>query len=87
MVFMFEVIHYFWQMYLKILEINLLKCMTLIFLIFCLLLDQHGKLKTKVELELITDADMLLMVERGIRGETFRGMIEARDMQNQIINI
>ena len=30
---------------------------------------------------------MLLMVERGIRSETFRGMIEAIDMQNQIINI
>ena len=30
---------------------------------------------------------MLLMVERGITGETFRGMIETIDIQNQIINI
>ena len=30
---------------------------------------------------------MLLMAERRIRSETFRGMIEAIDMQNQIINI
>ena len=47
--------------------------MNLILLIFYLHLDWHGKLvykkrKKDVKLELLTDVDMLLMVEKGIRG-------------------
>ena len=41
--------------------------------------------KTKVELELSTDVNMLLMVEKGIR-EGIRHAIDI-DMQKQIINI
>ena len=42
MIYMFKVIHYCLQMYLKILEINLLKYMNLILLIVYLHLGQHG---------------------------------------------
>ena len=43
------------------------------------------KKKTKVELELLTDVNMLLMVEKGIR-EGIRHAIDI-DMEKQIINI
>ena len=41
---MFKVMHYCLQMCLKSLKINVLKYMNLTLLIFCLQLDQHGKL-------------------------------------------
>ena len=40
--------------------------------------------KTKVKLELLTDIDLLLMVEKGTRGEYVR---QFTDMQKLIINI
>ena len=43
MICMFKVIHYYSQMYLKTLEINALKCMNLILLIFYQHLDKQGK--------------------------------------------
>ena len=43
MIYMFKVTHYFLQMYLEVLEINLLKYMNLIVLIFYLNLNDHGK--------------------------------------------
>ena len=39
---------------------------------------------TEVKLELLTDIDLLVMVEKGIRGECVRQFI---DMQKLIINI
>ena len=58
-------------MYLKILEINVLKYMTLILLIFLSapgLAWQACLKKTGVKLELLTNNDMLMMiVEKGIR--------------------
>ena len=44
MIYMLKLIHYFMQMYLKTLEINLSKYMNLILHIFYLHLDYHGKL-------------------------------------------
>ena len=69
---MFKVIHYSLQMYLKTLETNVLKYMNLTLLIF---LSEPGLAwqacfkKTKVKLELLTDIDMLLMVEKKIEVE------------------
>ena len=48
---MFEVTHYYLQMYLRILETNALKYMSL-----------------TLQLELLTDVNMLLVTEKGIRG-------------------
>ena len=67
MIHMFKVIHYCLQMFLKILE----TCVELdpaLFLSASGLAWQACLKKTKVKLELLTDADMLLMVEKGIRG-------------------
>ena len=65
MICTFKVIHCYLQMYLKTFEINVLKYMHLILLIFY----QHQK--TEAKLELLTDIDMLLMVQKGIRGGIF----------------
>ena len=77
MIYMFEVIHYYLQMYLRILEINALKYMSLILLIFCLHLDlimlTYLK-KTGIELELLTGVNLLLMVEKGTRGGIFNAI-------------
>ena len=57
-------------MYFKILEINVLKHMNLILLIFYLhteLAWQASLKKTGIKLEFLTD-NMLMMVEKGIRG-------------------
>ena len=70
--YMFKVIHYCLQMYLKTLEISVLKYMSLILLIFLSapgLAWQPCLKKAKAEIELLTNIDMLLMVEKGIRGE------------------
>ena len=69
MICIFEPIHYYLQMYLKTFEINVFKYMNLILFIFYQHLDQHAKhvKKTGIESELLTDFDMLLMVEKGIR--------------------
>ena len=71
MIYMFKVIHYCLQMYFKILEINVLKHMNLILLIFYLhteLAWQASLKKTGIKLEFLTDNDMFMMVEKGIRG-------------------
>ena len=44
MTYMFKVVHYCLQMYLKTLEISVLKYKNLMLLIFCLHQDQYGKL-------------------------------------------
>ena len=63
MICMFKEIHYYLQMYLIILETNVLKYMNYG-------LAWQACLKKKVvKLELLTNVDMLLMVEKGIRGK------------------
>ena len=65
---MFKLIHYCLQMFLKNLQINAMKYMDFILLISDLHLDKHGKRPLKnANLELLTDADMLLMIKAGIR--------------------
>ena len=59
------------EMYLKTLETSVLKYMDLILLIFLStpgLAWQVCLKKTRVELELLTDIDILLMVEKGFGG-------------------
>ena len=71
MVYMFKVIHQCFHMYLKIFEINILKYINLILLLFLSapgLAWQACLKKTGVKLQLLTNNDMLMMVEKGIRG-------------------
>ena len=72
MICMFKVMHYCWQMPLKILEINVLKYMNLILLIFICPWTSTVSLfkQARVKLESLTDIDILLMVEKGIKGGT-----------------
>ena len=67
---MFKAIHYYLQMYLKTLETSVLKYMNSILLIFIstrISMQAYLK-KTEIRLELLTNIDMLLMVENEIRG-------------------
>ena len=69
MIYMLRAIHYCLQMYLKIFKINVLKYMNLILLILYLYLAWRACFKkTGVELELLADNDMLMMVQKGVRG-------------------
>ena len=74
--FMFKVIHYCLHMYLKILVISVLKYMDLILYIVSApgLAWQACFKKTEVKLELLTDYDMRLMTEKGIRGRICQAM-------------
>ena len=69
MICMFRVIHCYLMMYLRISEINVLKYMNLILLIFISTWIIMGSMfkKTEIELELLTDIEILLLVEKGIR--------------------
>ena len=71
MICMFKVIDYCEHMYLKTFEINALKYMNLALLI---LAGQVALIKAKVRLELLTDIDMLLMIEKDIRGGMCRAI-------------
>ena len=71
MIYMFKAIHYCLLMYSRILEINVSKYISLILLIFLsapALTWQACLKKTEVKLELITNINMLLMIEDGTRG-------------------
>ena len=68
MIYMFKQIHYCLQMFMINLEINVLKYMDLSFLSAPGLVWQACLKKTEVELELLTDINMLLMTESRIRG-------------------
>ena len=59
-IFMFTVIHYCWLIYLTTFRKSVFKYMTLFLLIFLK--------KIKVKLDLLTDTDMFLMLEKDIRG-------------------
>ena len=70
MICMFKAVHYYQLMYLRALEIFPLKCTNLILQNIFQLFDQHRQVafkKSKVILDLLTNIDMLLMVEKGIR--------------------
>ena len=70
MTYIFKLIHYYFQMYLKILEICVSIYMNLILhFVSAPGLAWQACLKgTEVKLELIADYDMILMIEKGIRG-------------------
>ena len=71
MTYMFNLIHYYLQTCLKTLEINVLKYINQTLHIFLSALGlawQACLNKTGIELELLTDNNMLMMHENGIRG-------------------
>ena len=88
MICIFNAIHYCLQMCLKILEISVLKYIDLILLIFFQHQDQYGKLakKTGVKLELLTDINMLLMVEEGIRDAICHAIHRCAKANNKYMN-
>ena len=65
---MFEAIHCCYLIYLRALELCALKYINYFFSAPGLACQVAFK-KTKVKPDLLTDIDMLLMVEKGIRGE------------------
>ena len=75
MICMFRVIYYCLQMYTKILENSSIHIIEVCEIDIAYFLSASGLAwqaclkKTDVKLELLTDPDMLLMVENGIRGE------------------
>ena len=85
MTYLFNLIHYYLQTCVKTLEINALKYINdpAHFLSAPGLAWQACLKKTGVELELLTDNDMLMMCENGIRGGMCNAVI---DMLKQIIN-
>ena len=87
MIYMFNVIHFCLLMYLKTLEISVLKYINLILPIFLSapgLAWQACLKKTKIELELLKDIGMLLMVEKELQAEFAKLHI---GMLKQITNI
>ena len=86
MIYMFNVIHFCFLMYLKTLEVSALKYMNLILLIFLSapgLAWQACLKKTGVKLELLTDIDMLLMVEKGTRGGIYQAIHRYAKVNNK----
>ena len=86
---MFKAIHYCEQMYLRPLEICDLKYKSFILQNFFQLLDLHGKQlkKTKVRLDLLTNTDTLLMVQKGIRGGICHSIYQLAKANNEYIKI
>ena len=80
MIYIFKLIHFCLQMFMKNLEKNALKYTY--FYSAPGLAWQACLKKTDVKLELLTDIDMLLMVEKGIRG----GMCQSTHRYAKAIN-
>ena len=70
MIYMLKFVYYYLQIYFKILEIclDIYELDPIYFVSAPGLAWQACLKKTKVELELLTDYDMILMTEKGIRG-------------------
>ena len=81
-----KVIHYYWLIFANLRE----KCFKIYYLESAKFLSAPGFVwqaslrKAEVKLELLTDTDMLLMVEKDIRGENVMQFI---DMKKLITNI
>ena len=94
MICMFKVTHYCLLMYLKILETNVLKYMNYKYMKYmnCSFLSAPGLAwqaclkKTEVELELLTDVDILLMVEKGIRDGIYHAIHRYAKANNKYMN-
>ena len=71
MIYMFKALYYCQLMYLRAFGIGVLKHMNIIVPVFLLRQDQHGKQplkRPKQKFGLMADIDILLMVQKRIRG-------------------
>ena len=86
---MFKVIHYYLQIYLKILEIclNIYELDPVYFVSAPGLAWQACLKKTEVKLELITDYDLILMIEKGIRGGICQATYRHAKVNNKYMKI
>ena len=67
MIFMFKVTHCYSHTYSKVFAITVMKYVSLLFISTRISMANVLK-NTEAELELLTDIDMLYMVQKGIRG-------------------
>ena len=83
---MFKLIHYCLQMYLKTLEIEIYGLDPAHFLSAPGLAWQASLKKTRVKLEILTDYDMLLLVEDGNRGGMCQAIHRYAKANNKYMN-
>ena len=85
MICMLKALYYCQQMYLRTFKISALKYMSLVMQNVFQLLSYHVKQifkKSKLKLDILSDFDMLLMGEKGIRGRIYHYIFQNNYMKD-----